>query len=78
MPNSQRYLDELLPEFVDPEDFSINLMFENPATYGIESKDYKLDFVSEEDYKEAAKTSKEVLDEVKGFDDATLSPQRTT
>ncbi|QIK85704.1 DUF885 domain-containing protein [Erysipelothrix sp. HDW6B] len=77
-PNAEftTYLDELLPEFIDPEDFSINLMFENPATYGIESKDYKMDFVSEEDYKEAAKTSKEVLDEVKGFDDATLSPQQ--
>lgn len=70
------YLDTLFVDFIDPSDFTMNLLIKDPEAMGISREPYQLTFSSQEDVKEWLAEVTIMLDELKDFKDSDLSNQQ--
>lgn len=68
-----RFVEGLPAEFITPDNYSLNLLFNDPQAYGFEEELYVLPYADKEDYEEATLLAEELLDELHGFEPDKLS-----
>lgn len=70
------YLDDLFVDFLDPSDFTLNLLIKDPEAMGIELEPYQLTFSSVDDVQAWLKTAGEMVETLKSYEDSSLSNQQ--
>ena len=72
----EAYLDEFFVTYLEGDQLTINIFFENPADFGFEHYDatwYTYETMTSEDYVEAVQEFQAYLEELKTFENARLS-----
>lgn len=67
------YLDQLVSEYYDPTDISINYSFIDPEAYGITPQPYELGVTSQEDFNTWITYAQSVVSKLSAFSDDELS-----
>lgn len=63
------YLDTIMIEMIDETDIAINLLFNDPSTFGIEPTEYEFGFATESDYEEAHTFYQDTIKTLKSYKD---------
>lgn len=69
------FLDELVANSIDENDFTINFLFEHPENFGIEAGLQALPFSSYDDFKESRSYNSETIKELNKFNRSKLSQE---
>lgn len=74
-----RFVETLPAQFISPDNYSLNLLLNDPQAYGFEETLYALPLSDKEDYEEASRWAEEVLDDLHAFQRGSLTDaQRLT
>lgn len=74
-----KYLDEFFVEYLEGDQLSVNIFCENPEAFGLEHYDaewYTYEAFDDEALKEDIEYFKQLLEELKKYENAELSPQQ--